>query len=300
MAVSDARQQRPCENCGEAAGPAFCPHCGQELEHRRGPLTVVFRDVLSDWLSLDSRLARSLAALVRPGRLSELYAAGKRAPFLRPFRLYLVASVALFSTILTLETPDASGLNLYIAGELVGSDASGEVTRSLQLLGNNSFVGRMISGRSSEEIDRIVAMPKQEVLDLIFAGWRRTLPVGLILFVPLLALGLKLLYLKQSTPRPLYLDHFVFSLHYQSALFLAFSAAWLVAWLPGVTLGAAIIAYATVPIIMLFVYLPLALRRFYRQSRLWTGVKTVAVIFVYGQLLGLIFHLSVVLALRNV
>ena len=81
-----------CRNCGEAAGPRFCAYCGQELEARQGPLLEVGRELLSDWLSLDSQLLRSFRALARPGRLSEVYLAGKRAPFLRPFRLYLVAS----------------------------------------------------------------------------------------------------------------------------------------------------------------------------------------------------------------
>ena len=89
-----------CRNCGRTAGPRFCAHCGQEVEERRGPVLTVLREVLSDWLSLDSRLLRSLRALLVPGRLTGLHLDGKRAPYVRPFRLYLLASLVLFSTVL--------------------------------------------------------------------------------------------------------------------------------------------------------------------------------------------------------
>ena len=150
---------RRCENCGQVAGPRFCPHCGQEVEPRRGPLLEVFSELVSEWLSFDSRLLRSLRALGRPGRLSELYLAGKRAPFLRPFRLYLLASVVLFSTLLTLEPPDEAGLNIYIGGELVISPATRDDQRDFQILTDAHILlqnpqARLLRGRHKQS-DRL-------------------------------------------------------------------------------------------------------------------------------------------------
>jgi hypothetical protein len=294
-----------CQNCGEVAGPEFCPHCGQEVEPRRGPLLEVGGELLSEWLSFDSRLLRSLRALVRPGRLSELYLAGKRAPFLRPFRLYLLASVVLFSTLLTLEPPDEAGLNIYIGGELVISPATGDDQRDFQILANETSIGRWLIGRSGDQIARMRELPRQQVVDTLFSGLRRVLPLTLILFVPFLALGLKLLYMpirrksRERAVRTLYLDHLVFALHYQSALFLAISAAWLVMRIASVQLPASLIAYAVIAVAMILVYLPMALRRFYRQSWLWTGIKSFAVLYVYSQLSGLAFGLAVLVAIRS-
>lgn len=282
-----------CANCGEAAGPGFCPHCGQELKARQGPLLGVVREALSDWVSLDSRLVRSLRTLARPGRLSELYVGGMRAPFLRPFRLYLVASLVLFSTALTLEAPDASGFNIYIGGELVGPEKTGKVQRTLEFLKGDSLLRRWILDLSGARIERLHRVPPQEILDAVFSGLRRMLPGTLIVFVPFLALGLKLLYIRGRAEHTLYLDHLVFALHYQSALFFALSAVWLVTWLAGLGMLASGIAYAAIFMAMQIIYLPMALRRFYRQSRLWTTVKTLALLFVYFQLLGLVLDFSV-------
>lgn len=260
--------------------------------------------MLSEWLSLDSKLLRSLRALLRPGRLSELYLAGKRTPYLRPFRLYLLASLVLFSTLLTLEGPDAAGLNIYIGGEQVVSPAAGEDPLDFQILNDETSVGRWLIGRSSDQIARMRELPRQQVVDTLFDGLRRMLPLTLIFFVPFLALGLKLLYLpirrrsRERATRTLYLDHLVFALHYQSALFFALSAAWLVTEIARIEMPASAIAYAVVTIPMILVYLPMALRRFYRQSWLWTGIKSFAVLYVYSQLMGLAFGLAVLVAIR--
>ena len=33
-----------CLNCGQLAGPRFCPHCGQSVRSRRGPLLEVLSE----------------------------------------------------------------------------------------------------------------------------------------------------------------------------------------------------------------------------------------------------------------
>jgi len=308
-----------CANCDEAAGPNYCAHCGQRVEPRRGPVVDVAREMLSDWLSLDSRLLRSLGAIRRPGRLSELYLSGKRAPFLRPLRLYLIASLALFSTVLTLEAPRATEFDIYIGNELissstpdpspeseaatVGSSVDGDsarVRRSLQLMKDNTLLDHWIVGLARERIDRLRDLPRQELVDIFFAGLRSMLPLTLILFVPFLALGLKLLYVRGRAEHTLYLDHLVFALHFQSALFFALVVGWLLNRMIGLELVVSALAYALLALAMLVIYLPIALRRFYQQSRRWTAVKTFVLLFVYFQLLSLAVDLSVLVGLRNV
>jgi hypothetical protein len=209
-------------------------------------LLEVGGELLSEWLSLDSKLLRSLRALLRPGRLSELYLEGKRAPFLRPFRLYLMATLILFSTVLTLETPDATGLNIYIGGQQVISPATGEEQFDFQILNDETSVGRWLIGRSSDQIARMRELPRQQVVDTIFAGLRRMLSLTPILFVPFLALGLKLLYLpirrksRERAVRTLYVDHLVFALHFQS--FKTFAVLYVYSQLMGLAFGLAVLA----------------------------------------------------------
>ncbi len=306
-----AIREADCENCGEPAGPAFCPHCGQETEARRGPLLAVVNDVLSDWLSLDSRLLHSLRALLRPGHSSSLFLQGKRAPYLRPFRLYLLASLALFSSVLTLESRSADGLDIYIGGELIGSEravtesfapqifgseSTITVRRSIRFLDGQTLADRWVRELAGARIDRLRALPREEIVAMLFSGLRRALPLTLILFVPFLALALKLLYIRGRSEHSLYIDHLVFSLHYQSALFLALSAAWLLARVPGLGLLGIALVYALTLFAMLFLYLPWGLRRFYGQSRRWTALKTLALLFIYGQLLSVVVDLSALIA----
>lgn len=304
------RKDSLCRNCGEPVQLRFCPRCGQAAEVHQRPLLTVARELLSDWLSLDSKLLRSLRALVRPGRLSELYVAGKRAPYLRPFRLYLVASLLLFSTVLTLDPPDPSEFDLYIGGRLVGGTAaegvefevaggSGTMRKSLDFFGDDALFSRAILWLAGDRIDRIHAVPSDRVVEALFLGLRRLMPIALILFVPLLALGLKLLYVRRRARHHLYLDHLVFAVHFQTAFFFALSITWLASQLLRLTIGKSLLAGVVVLIGSLFVYLPMALRRFYGQSRWLTAVKSFALLYVYSQLLGLVVSVAALAAIWN-
>ncbi len=274
-----------CRGCGRPAGPSFCGHCGQELEARRGPLLAVLRELLADWLSLDGRLLRTLTELAHPGRLTTRYLEGKRITYLRPFRLYLIASLLLFSSLLSLRAPDATTVNLYVGGQLVTEAPAVQGRLDLTLFEPKSALSRWLANQQTDHIEELRRLPPQELLDALFAGLRRVLPAAFILFVPFLALGLKALYWRKKI---LFLDHLVFALHFQSALFLALAATWGVCRLLGLALFLSILAYLLAGCFMLFVYMPLALRRMYRQRWRWTIAKAVLVIVIYGQLMTLI------------
>ena len=280
------REARPeCRNCGRSAGPEFCGHCGQEVEPRRGPLFGLLRELLDEWLSLDGRLVRTFVELVRPGRLTERYLEGKRVAYMRPLRLYLLASVLLFSSALSLRAPDAGSVNFYVAGQLVTEAPAVTSRPNLTILQPNSFINRWIADLQAEEVEALARLPPQQVLDGLFAGLRRVLPTALVLFVPFLALGLKVLYLRRKI---LYVDHLIFALHFQSVLFLALAATWVLCRLFGLSVISSILAYVLAGLLIMLVYMPLALRRIYRQRWRWTVLKAVLLILIYDQLLKLI------------
>lgn len=86
-----------CANCGSPLSGAFCAACGQRDEPIQQPASHFIRDAIAEYLELDGRLWRTLAALfVRPGRLTVEYNAGRRQRYVRPFRLYLTATVLFF------------------------------------------------------------------------------------------------------------------------------------------------------------------------------------------------------------
>jgi hypothetical protein len=310
----DTSMAIPCRNCGQPTGPRFCGHCGQEVEARRGPLFALVGEMLTTWFSVDGRLLRTLRMIVRPGRLTRQYLNGKRAPYLRPLRLYLVMSLLLFSSVLTLQAPDAERIEVTIAGESMSppteegadldaandangandaNDANGATPGrerlTISLLEKDSFLVDYFNARPDNRIERLKDLPPQELLDALFASLRRVLPAAMILFLPFLALALKILYLRTGT---LFVDHLVFAVHFQSAMFLALALTWLVIRLVSLALIWTFVAYFLVILLVLLVYLPMALHHVYAQSRWWTGAKTVVLLFVYSQLLKLVLGMA--------
>ncbi len=91
---------RPCRNCGAPAPSAYCPACGQETQARLPKFTQFLREAAGRYVALDGRLWRTLGALLfRPGFLTREYLAGRRRRYIRPARLFLVASLFLFAVL---------------------------------------------------------------------------------------------------------------------------------------------------------------------------------------------------------
>jgi hypothetical protein len=90
-----------CGNCGSPLAGDYCFECGQP---RKSPIMSVgelVSDFLRDVLSLDSRAWHTLRTLMlRPGRMTIEYIAGRRAAYSPPVRLYLLTSL-LFLAIVT-------------------------------------------------------------------------------------------------------------------------------------------------------------------------------------------------------
>ena len=87
----------PCQNCSAPLHGDYCSQCGQR--DWPGGLTfgAVAGELFDDIFSWDSRIWRTLVALVfRPGFLTAEFLAGRRARYVPPFRLYLIISFVLF------------------------------------------------------------------------------------------------------------------------------------------------------------------------------------------------------------
>ena len=86
-----------CENCGAAVPQKYCGVCGQRVEPPIHSLRHFATVAAEDLTHADSRLWRTLGALLfRPGFLTREFLRGRRARYLPPIRLYLVLSVVFF------------------------------------------------------------------------------------------------------------------------------------------------------------------------------------------------------------
>lgn len=99
-----------CENCGAALAGAYCAQCGQHAIDYRRSLWRVLIDAADSFLNWDTKFLHSIGVLLAmPWRLTNDFNAGKRARYVHPLRLYLLASIAFFliARLLNFNTNDA-------------------------------------------------------------------------------------------------------------------------------------------------------------------------------------------------
>ena len=86
-----------CENCGAPLTGEFCSQCGQHaIDYRRSILRVLL-DAADSFLNWDTKFLHSMnQLLIHPWQLTNDFNAGRRARYVHPLRLYLIASIVFF------------------------------------------------------------------------------------------------------------------------------------------------------------------------------------------------------------
>jgi hypothetical protein len=87
-----------CLNCGSVLAGSFCAACGQRAVPPNPRVAEIAGDAWHELTGYDGRIAATVRGLLRPGHLTREYVAGRRARYLSPVRLYLIASVVYFVT----------------------------------------------------------------------------------------------------------------------------------------------------------------------------------------------------------
>ena len=280
----DSAAPAACLNCGERLAGPFCAACGQRGESPRRPFFSLLGEFFSEFFAWDGRLARTAGALWRPARLTQHYLEGKRASYVSPFRIYLVTSLAFFFVV-GFDSPNAEDFNVYVDDVLIGREAPEPGLNRLRIMEiKESSVGSSwLRSRVLAKRDALQKLPAQELLDRLVAGAERTLPTALICFVPLLALALKLLYIRRGT---LYVDHLVFALHFQSFLFVLFVGARIANALGVNGSLPSWLTYLAMLFLIAPIFVVIALRRLHSQAWLLSILKGAALCVLYFLLLG--------------
>ena len=216
---------KPCQNCGTMVHGRFCPNCGQLAASFHRPIVDLIGETISDTFTFDGRLARTLPVLLfRPGRLTRNYTAGKRARYVPPFRLFLIASLLFYLALFAL-VPPGQYINIddETRAEITQGIREGAVAEGIdeipetareQLARNNINVDAPDAVRSDIENQIVAVLENPDQFSAQLEDW---LPRLSILIVPLTMISLTILHIWR---RKLYVyDHAIHALHLHSWIY---------------------------------------------------------------------------------
>ncbi|HEY1615559.1 MAG TPA: DUF3667 domain-containing protein [Rhizomicrobium sp.] len=103
VATTLARRGTPADKCRNCSTPIigpYCAACGQELDTHRETIWNLLHDLVSDIVSFDSRILRTvIALLIKPGELPLAFREGRTRRYMPAVRLYLFVSLLFFLTL---------------------------------------------------------------------------------------------------------------------------------------------------------------------------------------------------------
>jgi hypothetical protein len=279
-----------CLNCGVPLTGPFCAACGQ----RDVPPYPSVRDLvvdafweLSGW---DGRFASTVRTLVqRPGMLTREFLEGRRARFISPLRLYLMASLVYFVLAAAAPSVVLNSKDLEELGVRTGSNTGGKVQLSRPERVGRAASGALTSQQALSPAERDSALKdiaKAPALMRPFlqrvvadpAGFKRsileTMPRMLFALLPIFAGIVALFYRGRKYP-----EHLYFAIHFHAFVFLALgvSALFKFTRLPALAAIAGFITVVWIP-----VYATLAFRRVYGGSLARTLAKEAVIVAIYG------------------
>lgn len=107
-----------CENCQAPLVGPYCAQCGQHAIDYRRSLMQVMIDAADSFFDWDTKFLRSLGVLlIRPGRLTNDFNAGRRVRYMHPLRLYFLASIAFFLMAKLINLAPSSGPPIQLSVE---------------------------------------------------------------------------------------------------------------------------------------------------------------------------------------
>jgi len=225
-----------CRNCGATVASNYCPDCGQHTSLHPLSVREFAHELASHYVAVEGKLWRTLALLVlRPGRLTVEYLAGRRQKYIVPVRLYLTASFLFFAvaqisnhviqaSIERDSAADAHGVHLQMTGRQPEVKIFRFDSGSLADLKKENFARCLEKDAGCSLLERWQApglvklqQDPQGFVDRFAQRFLHSLYYAMFLVLPVFALLLKAAYRNR---RMYYGEHLVFALHVHSFWFL--------------------------------------------------------------------------------
>ncbi|MDH3589532.1 MAG: DUF4286 family protein [Gammaproteobacteria bacterium] len=290
-------QDRICQNCKRMLEGQYCAQCGQRDKNQIISLWELLRDLVGDVFEVDSRIWRTLRPLLfRPGQLTNEYLRGRRVHYTPPLRLYLITSLIFFLVVffnsttnldgdLTINGDEDEATQSEDAGSAETPEASPDATdpepadrdQCLNIEIGDTGWANAIEERAQRTCRRLTAEGggRQFLNSLV-----DNVPGMMFFFLPAIALVMVLLY---PLSRRYYVEHLLFFVHFHSFFFVLLTITVLFSRLPealpGQGVAGGILTAATT--IYVPIYLFVAMRRVYGQSRSLTALKYITLGIAY-------------------
>lgn len=283
-----------CANCNTRLDGPFCHNCGQREESRVPTVRSVLGEVTNALFGLESKLWRSLwVLLTKPGLLTVEFLQGKRQKYTTPFRLYLLLSILVFAYLAILGEQASINLNIPEIQEQSTQQTEGSEDQTknndqshidnMQIeLGflsaeNEKQAAEKIKG-TIKEIERDIKAGKAKQ---VLAHFIAPLPKALLIFLPFVAIFLKIIFLGRGK---YYLEHLVYLLHNHAFLFAILLLTIALNQLSNRIASIESVVFG-VNIFVWLIYVPYyfyrSIKRVYESSRFGTILYLIIIFFVY-------------------
>lgn len=261
MDLKKIKRSEICLNCTallHAERDNFCPACGQLNNTKKETALGLVRELVGDFLHLDSKVSRSLLPLIfRPGCLTKDYNSGRRVRYFHPVRMFLTITIILFIVSglnekqkpqVSIISPQESQKGFELGkNETNTTDYSSQMLEFGELKVNIDTLRKMINAgnMSNEAMMEQLGIRKNIFSKIMFSqivsvqkkGFEKLrdyyidkLPWMLFALMPVFAFVLHLLYLRKKI---YFVDHLIHAFHLHSAVFLIMSLAGLLQWISG-------------------------------------------------------------------
>lgn len=169
-----------CMNCEQPLDTSdkYCPNCGQLNSNKRVTFTDLFDEFFGSLISYDSKLRQTLKALLlKPGKITREYIAGKRASYTNPFRFLLSLCIVYFLMIGYTTNFEKLNTTTNPAVEMLNEDPkkAESIIDSLEKKGilTGDINGRITTGKSTDSIHIPLDSIKSATTTLALLNFRK-------------------------------------------------------------------------------------------------------------------------------
>jgi hypothetical protein len=288
------RTGKTCANCGRQiqAGNQFCPQCGQKDHDLNVSISHLIGEAIEGFLHFDSKSFQTVRKLsFKPGFLTAEYIKGRRMRYVAPVRLYVFISFIFF---LLLGLPDGNhskpkeddpadfSISFYGINSL---DLRGYTQAQIDsVMSKHDVKPTLINMYVVHQMVRISSSGREEFSHVLM----KAVSYMMFALMPIFALFVYILHRKKELR---YISTLIFSVHFHCFAFLILILCMLVDRFTSISE-----LFYAVPIIIL-VYLFLAFRCVYSNSRFVTLLKILVIGLLQIASLAILFIITTLISL---